>query len=134
MSASVVFAREEAVSLRLCVVVAGAFAGIGCGGGVGAAAAWGAMVGGTGALEAGGADGALGVADGGVPTTGLAELGLFVQASSSNLLTGSVAELVFAGCCTGAEVGGAAGLAVGGELDTLDKALMSTDGGKDLVG
>jgi len=133
MSASVVFAREP-VSLRLCVVVAGAFAGFDCGGGVGAAAARGAMVGGTVALEAGGADGALGVADGGVLMTGLAELGLLVQASSSNRLTGGVAELVFAGCCTGAEAGGAAGLAAGGELDTLDKALMSTDGGKDLVG
>ena len=130
MSASVVFAREP-----VSVFVAGAFAGFDCGGGVGAAATRGAMLGrGAVALEAGGADGALGVADGGVPMTGLAELGLLVQASSSNLLAGGVAELVFAGCCTGAEVGGAAGLAVGGELDTLDKALMSTDGGKDLVG
>jgi hypothetical protein len=136
MSASVVFAREELVLFEVCIVVAGTLIAFDCGGGVGVAAIRGAAVGAdTVEPEVGGADGALGVVDGGVPVTGLVELGLLVQASSSNPLAGSATELALAGGCTGAE--GVAIVVVPviwGVLGALDKALISTDGGKDLVG
>lgn len=136
MSASVVFAREELVLCEVCIVVAGTFITFGCGGGVGVAATRRVALGAdTVELEVGGADGALGVIDGGVPGIGLVELGLFVQASSSNPLTGSVAELALGGGCTAVEGRAAAAEpAVWGVPDGLDKAFISTDGGKDLVG
>lgn len=133
MSAFVVFAREELVLFE---VVAGTFTMFDCGGGVGIAVIRRVVPGAdTVELEVGGADGALGVVDGGVPGIGLVELGRLVQASSSNPLTGSVAELALAGGCTGVE-GGAAAVepAVWAVPDELDKAFISTDGGRDLVG